>query len=166
MFYSNVYSIYRSSDAIGEQLMNTLIISCCTLGIVFSIVSSITDISKFKKEFKLIFTAILITVLLKQVLSLDISYFKDISLEENPYSLEDYSNIQDYTYKSIQTEVETSITELLQQNDILCKNISVSINITDDSCISINRVTISTNDFEKSKQVIQQNFGNIPILEW
>ena len=80
--------------------------------------------------------------------------------------MEDYSNIQDYTYKSIQTEVETSITELLQQNDILCKNISVSINITDDSCISINRVTLSTNDFEKSKQVIQQNFGNIPILEW
>ena len=99
MFYSNVYSIHRSSNAIGEQLMNTLIISCCTLGIVFSIVSSITDISKFKKEFKLIFTAILITVLLKQVLSLNISYFKDISLEENPYSLEDYSNIQDYTYK-------------------------------------------------------------------
>ena len=45
MFYSNVYSIHRSSNAIGEQLMNTLIISCCTLGIVFSIVSSITDIS-------------------------------------------------------------------------------------------------------------------------
>lgn len=147
--------------------MNTLIVTFCTLGIVFSVVSSVTDISKFKKEFRLAFTVILIISLVKPILSLDISFLKDISLEENPYQLETDTSLQDYTYETIQSKVENSIQTFLEENGIQCKNILVNINITDDSCISINKVTILTNDFQKAKQVLIENFGDdITVSEW
>ena len=147
--------------------MNTLILTFCTLGIIFSIVSSVTDISKFKKEFRLAFTVILIVSLIKPILSLDISFLDGISLEENPYKLESDTSLQDYTYEAIQSKVENSIQTFLAENGIQCKNILVNINITDDNCISINKISILTDDFQKAKQVLLENFGDdITISEW
>ncbi|MCC8069360.1 MAG: hypothetical protein LIO71_06395 [Ruminococcus sp.] len=147
--------------------MNTLIMTFCILGIVFSVVSSLMDISRFKKEFRLVFTTILIVALVKPILSLDVSFLDDISLEDSPYDVEDDTYLQEYTYEAIQSEVESSIQTFLEEKGILCKNILVNINITDDSCISINKVTISTDDFQRAKQVLTENFGdNITVSEW
>lgn len=143
--------------------MNSVILSFCSLGIVFSIVTSVIDISKFEKELRLMFITIVLITIVKSLFSLDLSVLKDVSLDTNPYTVEEIST-EDCITQQITSNLEDSIKLLLEDNGLICENISVSINITEDNCISINKVVLSTNDFEQAKTLILKNFGNVTII--
>lgn len=143
--------------------MNSLILSFCSLGIVFSIITSVIDISKFEKELRLMFITIVLITIVKSLFSLDLSVLKDVSLDTNPYTIEEIST-EDCVTQQIASNLEDSIKLLLEDNGLICENISVSINITNDNCISINKVVLSTNDFEQAKTLILKNFGNVTII--
>jgi hypothetical protein len=146
--------------------MKSLIVTFCAMGIAFSMVTSMVDTSKFEKEFRLVFTTITLTVLLSAFMRIDLSNLKDFSLEVNPYSIENIPT-EDYTQEQLQLQVQDSIRAFLESNGISCENISVSINITDDNCISINKVTLLTDSFQQAKTLLTQNFGeNLIVMEW
>jgi hypothetical protein len=146
--------------------MKSLIFTFCAMGIVFSVLTSMVDVSKFEKEFRLVFTTITITVLLSAFMQVDLSSLENFSLDVNPYPIEDIST-EDYTQEQLQIQVEDSIKTFLEGNGISCENISVSINITDDNCISINKVTLLTDSFQQAKTLLTQNFGeNLIVMEW
>jgi hypothetical protein len=146
--------------------MKSLIFTFCAMGIVFSVLTSMVDVSKFEKEFRLVFTTITITVLLSAFMQVDLSSLENFSLDVNPYPIEDIST-EDYTQEQLKIQVEDSIKTFLEGNGISCENISVSINITDDNCISINKVTLLTDSFQQAKTLLTQNFGeNLIVMEW
>lgn len=145
--------------------MNSLVLSFCSLGIVFSVVTSIIDISKFEKELRLMFITIVLITIVKSLFNLDLSILKDVSLDTNPYTVEEIST-EDCIVQQIASNLEDSIKLLLEENGLVCENISVSINITEDNCISINKVVLTTNDFEQAKSLIFENFGDITVINY
>ena len=140
------------------NIIQSFVVTACAIGIIFSVISSMVDISKFQKEFRLMFTSIFLIILISYFLNLDFSFLKSVSLDSNPYSLEDFST-DSYASDTITLQIENSIQEFLSQKGIDCENISVSINITDENCISINRVTLKTDNFQYAELLIKQNFG-------
>jgi hypothetical protein len=118
------------------------------------------DTSKFEKEFKLLLVMAFIIVLAQSALQVDFPTLEDY---ENLYS-SDYST-QDYTAQTAKTALENSMMELLTDYDIVCENISVDVNITDDTCITINKVHLSVDDFTYAKQLLLENFGELEIVE-
>lgn len=142
--------------------IQSFIMISCVLSIIFSISASIIDLSKFEKEFKFLLVGIFSIMLIKSILQLDFSFFKDISLTDNPYYNENTS--KDYTISTTKTTLENSIKDLLTNHGISYENISVDINITENNCISINRVYLLVDDFSNASQLIIDNFGNIEII--
>jgi hypothetical protein len=123
------------------------------------------DTSKFEKEFRILFTAVALAVLLQAFSQVDTSALEGVSLDVNPYSLEDIST-EDYTQQEITAQVEKSIEDYLSENGLSCKDISVGINITEDGSISIISVTLTVDDFPRAKELLLQSFGEgITVLE-
>lgn len=142
--------------------IQSFIMTSCVLSIIFSIFASIIDLSKFEKEFKFLLVGIFSIMLMKSILQLDFSFFKDISLTDNPYYNENTS--KDYTISTTKTTLENSIKDLLTNHGISYENISVDINITENNCISINRVYLLVDDFSNASRLIIDNFGNIEVI--
>lgn len=146
-----------------ETIQSFVMISC-VISILFCVVSSMADISKFEKEFNFIIVGIFLLVLLRSILQLDFSFFKDISLSENPYTTDGLS-LDDYTSQVMKISLEDTIKSYLSNYGVVCENISVDINITKESCISINKVYITTDNFPYTKQLLTEHFGkDIEIL--
>lgn len=145
------------------NVIQSTVLIVCVVSIIFCIVSNMIDTSKFEKELRLIFFSILITTVLKSVANIDTSNLQWDYLGE---SLQ-YTD-QSEVYKQVATtQVETSIQQLLQDNGLHCENISLDINITEDSSISINKVLLNVDDFQKACYLLRQNFGDsIIISEW
>jgi hypothetical protein len=123
------------------------------------------DTSKFEKEFQSLFTAVALVILLQAFSQVDISSLEGVSLDVNPYTLEDIPT-EDYTQQEITSQIEKSIGEYLAENNLECKNISVGVNITEDGSISISSVTLTANDFPRAKELLLQNFGeSITVLK-
>lgn len=145
--------------------MGNLVLAFCSMGVVFGVVSSMVDTSKFEKEFRTLYTAIVLIYLLRTFSLVDTSALEGISLDVNPYPLEDIPT-EDYTQQEVIEQVERSIEEYLTQNGLECKNISVGINITDGSSISISSIVLTTDDFPKAKKLLLEGFGEgITVLE-
>lgn len=145
------------------NVIQSTVLIVCIISIIFCIVSNMVDTSKFEKELRLIFFSILITTVLKSIANIDTSNLQWNYLGE---SLQ-YTD-QSEVYKQVATtQVETSIKQLLQDNGLHCENISLDINITEDSSISINKVLLNVDDFQKACNLLRQNFGDsIIISEW
>lgn len=143
------------------DIMQSFVMTSCALSIIFSIISMVADTSKFEKEFKFLLVSIYSIVLLKAILQLNLSIFEGVSLSENPYTTQ--TSIEDYTLYSYRVALESSIEELLTSNGVVCKNISTDINISQESCISINRVYILVDNFSYAKRLILENFGDLNV---
>ncbi|MGN1411609.1 MAG: hypothetical protein ACI4WH_03745 [Oscillospiraceae bacterium] len=146
------------------EVIQSFVMTSCAISILFCVISSITDISKFEKEFKFVIVGIFSLVLVKSILQLDFSFFKDVSLSDNPYTTKGLS-IDDYTSQIMKISLEDTIKNYLSDYGVVCENISVDINITEESCISINKVYVSTDNFLYAKQLLLERFGeDIKVL--
>lgn len=138
--------------------MGNLVLGFCGLGLVFGVVSSLVDITKFEKEIKTLFTAIVLIYLLQTLNLMDTTPLDGISLDVNPYPLESIST-EDYTRQEVTAQVERSVEEYLDQNGVVCESISVGVDISDSGSISITSITLTTDDFPKAKALLLGGFG-------
>jgi hypothetical protein len=138
--------------------MGNLVLGFCGWGLVFGVVSSLVDITKFEKEIKTLFTAIVLIYLLQTLNLMDTTPLDGISLDVNPYPLESIST-EDYTRQEVTAQVERSVEEYLDQNGVVCESISVGVDISDSGSISITSITLITDDFPKAKALLLGGFG-------
>lgn len=143
------------------SVVQSFVMTSCALSIIFSVISLVVDTSKFEREFKFLLVGIFSIILVRSMLQLDLSFFKGISLSENPYNTQD--SVDNCAVQTSKITLENSIRELLTSNGMICENISIDINITEDNCISINRVYLLVNDFSYAKRLIIENFGDLNI---
>lgn len=119
----------------------------CFLGTAFSIIGCFLPAEKFKSEFKLIFSLMMIVIIAKPFVSGDID-LKDA----NASAVQTQADIDDsvrYGEELLRQSVCANISENIER---LCaeKNIAVQIssnvNISEDGSISINRIDIQASD--------------------
>ncbi len=141
----------------------------CFIGIVVAIMDSLYPSEKFQKQIKLIFSAVFILSVTSPLLKQDFSFMesvKQVSISEN----ELYQASEDaYSYyiRSIENNISTRLCTELKQNKINCTNIQTSINISDNSSISINEVNITlenSEQIEDAKYIIRQELGDENVI--
>ncbi|MGN0638689.1 MAG: hypothetical protein ACI4J0_09995 [Huintestinicola sp.] len=109
--------------------------SACVLGIIFSVINSMTPSEKFARQMNIIFSLILILVIVSPFAKGDIELeISDIS-ENIP---EDYSYIyKEQTDRLISANISDNLGQVLSENGIFPLKISVDINNSSDGSISI-----------------------------
>lgn len=142
--------------------MQTYVLGFCALGIAFGVASSVVDVSRFEREVRLLFTAVALATVAKAFGGIDLTALESLSLGSNPYSVEELS-VVDYAEGEVVSQVEASIAAYLEEHGVVCEKVSATVNITDDGCISISRVVLSTDDYPEAKALIVQGFGDVTV---
>ena len=139
--------------------MNTIkmmIGTACFIGIAISIADMIKPSEKFNKQIRMIFSLAFVLSILTPIMSsgFDFSISQDIiSTNGSQYSEMD-ATVDNQLRTITENNIADSLTVKLIESGIKCNEINVSINIEEDSGISINKIEIDSDDNEKSRMII------------
>ena len=141
----------------------------CFIGIIVAIMDSLYPSDKFQKQIKLIFSVVFILSVTTPLLKQDFSFIetaKQVSISDDElYQASD--NAYSYYVRAIENNISTRLQTELKQNKINCINIQTSINISDNSSISINEVNINLENkeqIEDAKRIIEQELDDENII--
>ena len=119
----------------------------CFLGTAFSIIGCFLPAEKFKSEFKLIFSLMMIVIIAKPFISGDID-LKDTNASAVQVQADVDYGVQygeELLRQSVCANVSGNIERLCAEKNIAAK-ISADVNISEDGSISINRIDIKASD--------------------
>lgn len=143
-----------------EKIKN-IVLCLCLVGIAISVLDLIAPGEKLKKQLRLLFSGVFILVMLSPFvngnINIDIPAWSDF---ENSAETEQLTELVDGILKSeIEGEIRASLAEALSLSGIVANEILVSVNIEDNSCISITNVQILLSDeskLEEAKAVLTE----------
>ena len=133
-----------------------LVLISCILAIAISVFDMLYPGKKFEKQMRLLLSLVFVIGIITPVFTGAISFTVPTfaSVREN----QNYNNLQDSVYQSYQSNIkeniENNLTKIIRQNEINVKEISVSINIDEDNCISISEVSIIPEDNKDTAEII------------
>lgn len=139
--------------------MNMFILPICIISLAISICENLTSGTRLGKQIKFLLSLILLTVIFKP--------FSDgVSLPDIP-EIPDITELEEYSQEFFSQETADMIAENISRKlvDELLKNnintdfIETEINISDSDSISINRVTVGTDNFKQAEKIIKDNLG-------
>ena len=139
--------------------MNTIkmmIGTACFIGIAISIADMIKPSEKFNKQIRMIFSLTFVLSILTPIVSsgFDFSISQDtMSTNGSQYSEMDTA-VDNQIKMMTENNIANSLMVKLVESGIKCNEIDVSINIDENSGISINKIEIDSDDNEKSKMII------------
>ena len=140
--------------------LKTIIIAVCVLSAAKSLIGQMSGGLKIKGQLKLILDIIFALVITTPF----ISGFNDIQLPElSNYEVDDYEVAQRIFNEALAEKTASNVcdilTEQITSQGLKCDKITVDVNILNDGCISINRVTVRTSDIENVEEVIRNTLG-------
>lgn len=149
--------------------MQKIVITACFIGVAITISEAIAPSEKYLKQIRLIFSAIfllgVITPIASEGFTLDI--FSNAPLESSTTYMAVNGRIDDYMKKSVEFNIENSLREILIQNNIETKKISVTVNIIEDNSIDISEVSIDCNNYEMAEEIVNLHLGdNVKVNEY
>ncbi len=135
--------------------MNVFILSICIISLAVSISENLTSGTKLGKQIKFMLSLILLCVI-----------FRPSDIPDMP-DIPDIPELEQYSRDFYNQEMADRIAENISQTlaDALLKDgvstdfIQTEINISDSDSISINRVTVGTDNFPKAEKIIKDNLG-------
>lgn len=134
--------------------------SVCVVSAGICLIKNITGGTKLKTSIelllKLIFAAVLLAPFVKGGIELELPDFSGFSGGDHNYSSELYD-------EELIRQTSRNIAEVLRSQieaaGLDCGEITAEINISADSSISINRVIISSEEFEAAAEIIRSSLG-------
>ena len=136
--------------------------TACLCGTGISICEMIMPDEKFSKQINFILSIVFVIGIITPFKSLaDRISSDDISYSNAGYefSYEGEEMYRRYLEKTICQNIENSIKSMLEEKNISCEKVSVSIDISDDYCISISKAGILSNEFEKASEIIRSEIS-------
>lgn len=132
----------------------------CFVSVGVCIVQSITDGARLRGQadmiLKLIFAVAVTAPIVSGVFELEMPDLSAFDSTDYSYSAEIYEN-------ELRTQLSENISAVLLEQlnaaGIKTEKIDTEVNISQDGSISINRVIISTSDFEASAKMIRDSIG-------
>ena len=132
----------------------------CFVSVGVCIVQSITDGTRLRGQadmiLKLIFAVAVTAPIVSGVFELEMPDLSAFDSTDYSYSAEIYEN-------ELRTQLSENISAVLLEQlnaaGIKTEKIDTEVNISQDGSISINRVIISTSDFEASAKMIRDSIG-------
>lgn len=139
--------------------MESAVLSICIVSLAASISENLTAGTKFGKQVKFILSLIVISVILRP--------FSDGIALPDISDIPDTPEFQQYSDEFYNSEMKSRISEnisetlesLLLENGINTEFIDTDINISDSDSISINSVTVGTDNFQQAERIIKENLG-------
>ena len=136
--------------------METAVLSVCIISLAVSLSENLTSGTKLGKQIKFLLSLIVISVIFRP-------FSENISLPDIP----DIPEFQQYSDEFYNNEMKNRISENISKTleDELLKNgintdfIDTDINISDSDSISINSVTVGTDNFQRAEIIIKENLG-------
>lgn len=143
------------------ELMKNMIKAACFISVAIMIADMIKPSEKFDKQLKMIFSLVLIIGMLTPILSgkFDLSFADDIGVNTDVDYEDEEDTLNSSLKKSVESNIEHSLKVSLAQNGILCEKISISVNISEDSSISINEVRIACNNIARARTIISEQLS-------
>lgn len=139
--------------------MESAVLSICIVSLAVSVSENLVSGTKLGKQIKFILSLILIAVIFRpfseNAVLPDISEIPDIP-EFKQYS-EDFYN--DEMKSRISENISETLEDELLKNGIHTDFIDTDINISDSDSISINSVTVGTDNFQQAERIIKENLG-------
>ncbi len=119
----------------------------CFLGTAFSIIGCFLPAEKFKSEFKLIFSLLMIVIIAKPFISgdIDIAENKDEVVQTQAVVDDSVRYGEELIRRSVCANISANIERLCSDKNIDAQ-ISADVNISEDGSISINRIDIQASD--------------------
>ena len=132
----------------------------CYVSVGICIVQSITEGTRLRAQaefiLKLIFAVAVTSPIVSGVFNIELPDLSAFDRNDYSYSAEIYEN-------ELCTQLSENISAVLREQlaaaGIKAEKIQTEVNISEDGSISINRVIISTSDFEASAQLIRGSIG-------
>ena len=134
--------------------------AACAVSAGICIMENLTSGTKFGGQIKLmlnlILAAVLISPFVRGVDNMNLPAVNDFDLSEYGYSADIYS-------EELKKQTEKNISDVLREQisavGIYCGEIRTEVNISEDFSISINRVTVKTDDFSEAEKIIRETLG-------
>ncbi|NLK70624.1 MAG: hypothetical protein GX286_04205 [Clostridiales bacterium] len=128
----------------------------CFVGIAISIADMMKPSEKFNKQIRMIFSLTFILSVLTPIVTNGINFsISEEIISANGVQYSEMNTTVDNQLKLItEKNIEDSLRLKLVELGIKCNKINVSINIDENSGISINKIEINSDDNEKSKKII------------
>ena len=124
---------------------------------VRSLVSGSALSKKAELILKTVFVIVLFSHFVSGCLNIELPRTENYELTEYGYSKERYN---EELIRQTEENLSAVLVQQLQSNGIVCDNLSVSVNISEDDSIFISKVTVSTDDHEKAAEIIHNCLGS------
>ncbi len=136
------------------------VMAICAASAAVCIVESLVSGTRLKNQMKLILDLILVTVIaapfIKGAFEFDLSGFRAYDAPDYEYSREIYN---EELRRRTSYNVSEVLLEQINAAGIICDKIETEVNILDDGSISITKVTLIADDFEKAADIIRKSLG-------
>lgn len=139
--------------------MESAVLSICIVSLAVSVSENLVSGTKLGKQIKFILSLILIAVIFRP--------FSENAVLPDIYEIPDIPDFRQYSEDFYNDEMKSRISENISETleDELLKNgihtdfIDTDINISDSDSISINSVTVGTDNFQQAERIIKENLG-------
>lgn len=140
--------------------IKSAVMAVCVVSAAKCLIGSIASASKLKNQLAMILNLLLAVVMISPFVN-GISGFELPEISD--YELEyDYSDDVYAAFLVQQTaeNVESVLIEQIKAAEIQCEKIEVEVNISPDYSISINKVTVTSEDFQAVAEIVHKSLGN------
>ncbi len=139
------------------DMVGKMVLTACVCGMATGLWGMITPDKKFSKQVNFILSLVFIMAVITPFAEIFRNFSdKQVSATIQNYkqSYEDENTYNTYLKHITEDNIEKSVTGILEENGLEVRKISVSIDISESSCISISNIGIECDDFSKAYQII------------
>ncbi len=130
----------------------------CFCGIGTALLDLLIPDDKFSKQMGFVISLVFVIGIITPLAEVINNFSKEYSsLETSTYQVK-YENEEVYKQslkKVTESNIEKSVRKMLEDSEIEVYKISVSVDISESSCISISRIDIDCSNFEKASEIIK-----------
>ena len=141
--------------------IKTSVMAVCAVSAGICLVENLFSVEKFRTQFTLLLRLILVAVIINPFIK---GGFEFNLTGGETFELSDYGYSRDLYLNELKRQSEENISEVLKElivsAGIECEKVYADVNISEDLSIIINRVTLYTEDFLKSAEIVKNTLGN------
>ena len=140
------------------DILEKMVFSACLVSCAVAVADALKPSDKFNRQLKMIFSALFLCGLLAPAVSGSFSLDLPVngSADSGIYNKIDTDS---ELKKAIEDNIAKTAEEILRQDEISFKKVSVSVNINEDNSIDINEICICSSEFEKAAESLKSQLG-------
>ncbi|NLT09693.1 MAG: hypothetical protein GXY08_09345 [Ruminococcus sp.] len=140
--------------------MKSCAASICAASAVICIIENIVSGTKLNNQMKILLDLILAIVIITPFIRKDITF--DLRAAES-YSAGNYDEAAEIYNERLRQQTSYNISEVLlsqiRSAGVICNKIETEVNISEDGSISITKVALIADDFERAADIVRSSLG-------